>query len=116
MRHVDIRHKVRRPLTEPVLLILMSLADRPLHGYALMKDITAISQGRVRLSTGTLYEALGRLLADGAIERFEQSDTSREKQSYRLTAAGRQILVQEIDRLHQLTQAAARLCLNEVHS
>jgi DNA-binding PadR family transcriptional regulator len=94
----------------------MSLADHPLHGYALMKDISVISQGRVRLSTGTLYEALRRLLADGAIERFEQPDTSREKQSYRLTAAGRQLLVQELDRMHQLTQAAARLRLTEVHS
>jgi len=116
MRHVDTRHKARRPLTEPVLLILISLAQRPLHGYALMKDISEVSEGRVRLSTGTLYEALRRLLADGAIERFEQPDTSREKQSYRLTAAGRQVLDQEIARLHQLTAAAARLRLHEVQS
>ncbi len=94
----------------------MSLAERPRHGYALMKDIFVISQGRVRLSTGTLYEALRRLLTDGAIERFEQSDTSREKQSYRLTAAGHHLLVQEIDRMQQLTQTAARLRLAEVRA
>jgi DNA-binding PadR family transcriptional regulator len=114
MRHVGSRHNPPRPLTEPVLLILMSLADRPRHGYALMKDIPVISEGRVRLSTGTLYEALRRLLTDGAIERFEQSDTSREKQAYRLTAAGRRLLAQELDRMRQLTQAAARLRLTEV--
>src|SRR5579863_8568096 len=116
MRHVDARPNAPRPLTEPVLLILMSLADSPRHGYALMKDIEVISEGRVRLSTGTLYEALRRLLTDGAIERFEQPDTSREKQSYRLTAAGHLLLAQELDRMHQLTQAAARLRISEVRA
>ena len=47
-----------RHVTEPVLLILTSLADQPRHGYALMKDIQTLSNGRVRLSTGTLYGAL----------------------------------------------------------
>jgi DNA-binding PadR family transcriptional regulator len=96
-----------RPLTEPVLLILMSLADKPRHGYALMKDIEVLSSGRVRLSTGTLYGALRRLLEDLWIERFEQEDTSREKQAYRLTAAGRRQLRQELARMKQLTHAAA---------
>ncbi len=122
MRHVvdrcfgpDDRLDEAKPLTEPVLLILMSLADRPRHGYALMKDIEAISEGRVRLSTGTLYDALRRLLADGSIERFEQSDTSREKLAYKLTAAGLARLRQELARMKQLTEAAAaRLRLTEV--
>jgi DNA-binding PadR family transcriptional regulator len=77
-----------KPLTEPVLMILLSLAQKPRHGYSLMKDIDSLSHGRVRLSTGTLYGALRRLLEDLWIERFEQDDTSREKQTYRLTAAG----------------------------
>jgi DNA-binding PadR family transcriptional regulator len=103
-----------KPLTEPVLLILMSLADKPRHGYALMKDIELLSTGRVRLSTGTLYGALRRLLEDVWIERFEQDDTSREKQAYRLTAAGRGQLQQELDRMKQLTRAAAgRLRMRE---
>ena len=118
------RHVVRRPLaprspeetkplTEPVLLILMSLADQPRHGYALLKNIESISQGRVRLSTGTLYEALRRLLADASIERFQQQDTSREKQAYKLTGAGHARLRQELGRMHQLTETAARLRLIE---
>lgn len=122
MRHVDRRSTVPdprleevKPLTEPVLLILLSLADQPRHGYALMKDIESISQGRVRLSTGTLYEALRRLLGDGSIQRFEQQDTSREKQSYKLTPAGLARLQQELARMKQLTEAAAaRLRLVEV--
>jgi DNA-binding PadR family transcriptional regulator len=96
-----------KPLTEPVLLILMSLAGKPRHGYALMQDIEVLSTGRVRLSTGTLYGALRRLLEEGWIERFEQEDTSREKQAYRLTAAGHRQLGQELARMKQLTHAAA---------
>jgi DNA-binding PadR family transcriptional regulator len=92
----------------------MSLAGAPRHGYALMKDIETLSQGRVRLSTGTLYGALRRLLDDGWIERFEQKDTTREKQAYRLTAKGRRQLRLELDRLTQLTRAArARLRTRE---
>jgi DNA-binding PadR family transcriptional regulator len=97
-----------KPLTEPVLLILLSLTNKPRHGYALMKDIELVSGGRVRLSTGTLYGALRRLLEDLWIERFEQDDTSREKQAYRLTAAGRRQLRAELDRMKQLTKVATR--------
>jgi DNA-binding PadR family transcriptional regulator len=99
-----------KPLTEPVFLILLSLAERPRHGYALLKDIEVLSDGRTRMSTGTLYGALRRLLEEQWIERFEQEDTSREKQAYRLTAAGRRQLHAELGRMKQLTQAAnARL-------
>ena len=116
MRHVVERPDTEeiKPLTEPVLLILLSLAGKPRHGYALMRDIEVLSGGRVRLSTGTLYGALRRLLEDTWIERFEQEDTSREKQAYRLTEAGRRQLRQELDRMKQLTRAAAvRLRMRE---
>lgn len=115
MRHVEQRHEWdAKPLTEPVLLILASLAVGPRHGYALMKDIEALSNGRVRMSTGTLYGALRRLLEDQWIERFEQEDTSREKQAYRLTAEGRRQLEFEVERMKQLTRAAsARLRTRE---
>jgi len=94
------------PLTEPVLLILLSLADQPRHGYSIRKDIEQMSDGRVVLSTGTLYGALRRLLDDKWIERFEDEDTSRGKQSYRLTAHGRRNLRFEVDRMKQLTRLA----------
>ena len=95
------------PITEPVLLILLSLATRPRHGYAILRDTEKISNGRVRLSTGTLYGALRRLLDDGWIERFQEEDTSRGKQAYRLTSLGRRNLQMEVSRLKQLTRAAA---------
>ncbi len=103
-----------KSLSEPVLLILLSLASQPRHGYALMKDIESLSGGRVRISTGTLYGALRRLLVDRWIERFDQEDTSREKQAYKLTPAGRDQLQFELDRMKQLTRAAtARLRIRE---
>jgi DNA-binding PadR family transcriptional regulator len=95
------------PITEPVLLILLSLATQPRHGYAILRDTEQISDGRVRLSTGTLYGALRRLLDDGWIERFKDEDTSRGKQSYRLTSLGRRNLQAEVSRLKQLARAAA---------
>ncbi len=116
MRHVAQQPDAEssKPLTEPVLLILMSLASQPRHGYALIKDIESLSNHRVRLSTGTLYGALRRLLEDLWIERFEQADTSRDKQAYRLTAEGRRQLRLEMERLKQLTRMGiARLRMNE---
>jgi DNA-binding PadR family transcriptional regulator len=104
MRHVVTDAK---PLSEPVVLILTSLASEPKHGYALLKDVEQLSGGRVRLSTGTLYGAIRRLLEDGWIERFEQEDKSRDKQAYRVTTKGRAQLHSEIARLRHLVQAAA---------
>ena len=96
-----------KPLSEPVLLILMSLSESPRHGYALIKDIESLSDGRVRLSTGTLFGALRRLLEFGWIERFVQEDTSRDKQAYKLTSSGRRQLETELNRMKHLTRAAA---------
>jgi len=93
-------------MTEPVLLILLSLADQPRHGYAILQDTLHMSGGRVRLSTGTLYGALRRLLRDRWIERFKERDNSRGKQAYRLTALGRRGLQSEVSRLKHLTRVA----------
>ena len=94
------------PMTEPVLLILLSLASQPRHGYAILRDTEDMSDGRVRLSTGTLYGALRRLLEERWIERFEDDDSSRGKQAYRLTSLGRRNLQQEVARMKQLTRVA----------
>ena len=95
------------PLTEPVFLVLLSLVQAPRHGYALLKDSETLSGGRVRLSTGTLYGVIHRLLESKWIERFETDDTSRDKQSYRLTSLGRKFLQAELARMKQLTRAAS---------
>lgn len=95
------------PLTEPVLFILLSLAEQPRHGYSILKDIEEISDGRVVLSTGTLYGALRRLLEEEWIERIEEAESSRGRQAYRLTAQGRRNLQREVGRMKQLTRLAS---------
>lgn len=94
------------PLTEPVLLMLLSLAERPRHGYSILKDIERISGGRVKLSTGTLYGALHRLLDDAWIERVEEDESPRDRRPYRLTARGRRNLQLEVERMRHLTKLA----------
>ena len=95
------------PLTEPVLLVLLSLAEQPRHGYSILKDVEHMSGGRVQLSTGTLYGALKRLLEQEWIERVEEDETPRDRRAYRLTSRGRRNLQLEIERLRQLTKVAA---------
>jgi DNA-binding PadR family transcriptional regulator len=94
-------------LSEPVLFVLLSLAEQPRHGYSILKDIESMSGGRVLLSTGTLYGALQRLLDNGWIERVEEEDAPRDRRTYRLTSRGRRNLQMEIERMRHLTKLAA---------
>ena len=109
-----------QPLRQPTLYILLSLAPGDKHGYAILQDVKEISQGKVVLSTGTLYEALARLLDRGLIARIDkptsneerseesQSHPGRPRKSYRLTQKGYRVLKAETDRLRTLVAAAQR--------
>lgn len=104
------REQLPLPLTETTFLILLSLAPAPLHGYAIMKGVRDLSEGRVSLSTGTLYGALKRLLEDGWIERAGEEgpdETGRPRKAYALTPLGRRILAAEVERLKGLVRAAS---------
>jgi DNA-binding PadR family transcriptional regulator len=102
------------PLSESTYLILLSLAPGPRHGYGIMKDVAAFSQGRVQLSTGTLYGALKRLLVGDWIERAEGDPPpgsgaeggGRRRRYYVLTERGRGLLEAEVARLRSLVAAA----------
>src|SRR5258708_23280260 len=94
-------------LSEPVLLVLLSLAEQPRHGYSILKDIESMSGGRVLLSTGTLYGALQRLLDRGWIERVEEDSTPRDRRTYSLTSPGRRNPQMELQRILHLPNAAA---------
>jgi DNA-binding PadR family transcriptional regulator len=107
---VDIHDQL--PLTESTFLMLLSLAPGPKHGYAIMKAVEALSDGRVVLSTGTLYGALKRLLDQGWIRRVPEpgeKEPERNRKAYALTQAGRRALKAEGERLRRLVAAAARL-------
>ncbi len=104
---MDVRSNL--PLTEVTLFILLSLAPQPNHGYAIMMEVDTLSRGRVRLSTGTLYGAIKRLLEQGWIERVgkdEGKKNGRIRKSYQLTDLGRRILKAETERLQTLVTAA----------
>ena len=80
------------PLREPTFFILLSLAQGEKHGYAIIKESDKLSQGRVKLSTSTLYEALFRLLDQELIERVDERESlagkkhpGRPRKFYRLT-------------------------------
>ncbi|MBN1371536.1 MAG: helix-turn-helix transcriptional regulator [Anaerolineaceae bacterium] len=104
------------PLQEPTFFILLSLASGIKHGYAIMKDVAALSEGKVRMGTGTLYGALSRLLEQALIERIDLPEDNgndsggRLRKAYRLTSAGRSLLQVETDRMRSLvTTASLRL-------
>ena len=98
------------PLREPTFYILLSLSPGPKHGYAILKSVEALSDGRVILSTGTLYGALKRLLEQDWIRRVDDpipNITERERKAYILTDLGYQILNAEIARMHKLLTVAS---------
>lgn len=100
------------PLTEVVFFILLSLAPKPKHGYAIMKDVESLSHQRVNLSTGTLYGAIKRLLEQGWIEPVAETadpfavESKRERKAYALTDLGRRMLQAETARLQSLVAVA----------
>jgi DNA-binding PadR family transcriptional regulator len=99
------------PLSESTFYILLSLAPGPQHGYAMLKDVESLSGGRLRLSTGTLYGAIQRLLEQGWIEPVESEDaepTGRPRKAYRLTGLGQRIAEAETERLKGLVSVARR--------
>ena len=106
------------PLQEPTFFILLSLASGSKHGYAIMKDVATLSEGKVRMGTGTLYGALSRLLEQALIERIDLPEDNgndnggRLRKAYCLTSAGRALLHVETDRMRALV-ATASLRLEE---
>jgi DNA-binding PadR family transcriptional regulator len=99
------------PLTEPTFCILLSLVPGKKHGYAILKDVKALSDGRVTLSTSTLYSALSRLLDRGLIERVPDDTEPHTgpglpRKAYVLSGIGRRVVEAEVERMHALASAA----------
>lgn len=98
------------PLTVPVYQILLTLSDHALHGYAIIQDIAARTEGEVQLTASTLYAALKRLLADGWIEEIQGSpempDEDSRRRTYRITDRGLTVLRLEARRLERAARMA----------
>jgi DNA-binding PadR family transcriptional regulator len=102
------------PLTPPVFHILLALADEERHGYGIMQDVAAQTEGGLQLGPGTLYGCLKRMLAAGLVEESEERpdpalDDERRKY-YRMTAFGKRVVRAEAQRLAgAVTVAMAKL-------
>jgi DNA-binding PadR family transcriptional regulator len=97
------------PLPTAVFQILVALADQDRHGYAIMQDVAARTDG-IKLSPGTLYGSIKRMLDDGLIveldERPDPDDDDERRRYYRLTRLGREVAQAEADRLTTLLRQA----------
>jgi DNA-binding PadR family transcriptional regulator len=98
------------PLAPAVFQILVALADQDRHGYAIMQDVAQRTGGRMKLSPGTLYGSIKRMLEEGLIveidERPGPEEDDERRRYYRLTAAGRDVAEREADRLATLVRQA----------
>ncbi len=100
------------PLPTAVFHILVALADRDRHGYSIMQDVSARTEGKVRLSAGTLYSAIRRMLEQGLIEELKDSpdpaSDDERRRYYQLTTFGRDVAIAEARRVNDmLSQARA---------
>ena len=97
------------PLTPAVFHILLALVDSERHGYGVMQEIAARTEGKVRMGPGTLYGSIQRMLAASLIEevahRRRTSDDER-RRYYRMTPFGRRVLKLELQRLTNVVRLA----------
>jgi DNA-binding PadR family transcriptional regulator len=98
------------PLTPAMFYVLVALADGQAHGYAIMKEVEQLTGGEVRLSTGTLYGIIKRLLAEGLVREQLGGGPSR-RRSYELTLFGRDLAKAEAARLTQTLAIAKQKSL-----
>ncbi|MBW8896324.1 MAG: helix-turn-helix transcriptional regulator [Acidobacteria bacterium] len=100
------------PLTPAMFHVLVALADGGTHGYQILKDVEELTGGAVRLSTGTLYGIIKRLLSDGLIrESAASSKDDERRRTYALTAFGREVARAEAARLEHTLALARRKAL-----
>ena len=98
------------PLQPATFHILLALAQEDLHGYAIIQDVEARTNGALRLSPGTLYRSIQRMLEQGLIVETQdrpapELDDER-RRYYRLTPLGRNVAAAEIARLESVVEMA----------
>lgn len=96
------------PLPPATFHILMSLAEEERHGYAIIKDVEASTEGELRLSPGTLYRSIQRMLEDGLLvesnRRPARALDDERRRYYRITPHGVATARAELRRLAQLVR------------
>lgn len=98
------------PLPASVMHIVVALADGEKHGYAILRDVSELSGGAVRMGSGTLYGSIKRMLDQGLIEETEERPDpaldDQRRRYYRLTELGQRVGAAEHRRLSALVDAA----------
>lgn len=98
------------PLPAAVFHILMSLTEEDRHGYGIIQDVLAQTNGELKLSPGTLYRSIQRMLEQGLIveteERPDPEWDDERRRYYRITPFGRAAGVAEANRLNNLVKLA----------
>lgn len=96
------------PLSVPVFQILLSLIDQDLHGYAIIQDVRARTDGEVSLTASTLYAAIRRLLDAGLVEELDErpDDDDARRRYYRIRPDGLDVARLEAARLERVVKMA----------
>ena len=98
------------PLQPATFHILMALADQDRHGYAIIQEIAARTDGAIRLSAGTLYRSLQRMLEQSLIEETDErpapDEDDERRRYYRITKFGATVARSEARRLQELVRLA----------
>jgi len=98
------------PLQPAVFHILMALAEDDRHGYAIIQNVAERTGGSVRLSAGTLYRSIQRMLEDGLLveidDRPDPEEDDERRRYYRITTLGRNVARAEAQRLIDLVKMA----------
>ena len=94
------------PLTPAVLHILLALSNEERHGYGIMKQVEADSQGKVSMGPGTLYGSLKRMLDAGLVresdKRVDPEMDDERRIYYRITGTGAESLAAELERYQHI--------------
>src|SRR5918994_3911401 len=94
------------PLAVATFHILVAVADQDRHGYAIMQDVVTRTNGVLKLSPGTLYGSIRRMLDEGLIvelsDRQRPDEDDERRRYYRITAFGRSVAQAEAARLSTL--------------
>ena len=109
MRNDDQSVEALLPLPPATFHILLALAAEERHGYAIIQDVAASTQGELRLSAGTLYRSIARMVEQGLISEVARRRTPIEderRRYYRILPFGREVARAEMARLTQLVSIA----------
>jgi DNA-binding PadR family transcriptional regulator len=103
-------NKASAPLTPAVLHILLALSTKERHGYGIMKQVEADSQGKVNMGPGTLYGSLGRMIEAGLIresdKKIDPEMDDERRVYYKITGEGRKALAAELERYREVVAVA----------